>query len=53
MDLEMKVVGRVLRVAGVPHEPQHVTGADLCAVDGERGEGGEVGVVELVAREVL
>ena len=37
-----------LRVAGVAHEADHGSGLDLVPVDGERREGGEVGVVELV-----
>ena len=52
MDLEVQVVRGRLRVAGVADEADHGAGAHLAPVDGERREGGEVGVVELVALPV-
>ena len=49
MDLEVQVVRRRRRVAGIAHEPEHGPRLDLTAVDRERRVRGEVGVVELVA----
>ena len=49
MHLEVEVVRRALRVAGVADEAEHVAGVDVRAVDRERRVGGEMRVVELVA----
>ena len=52
VDLEVEVVRRRLRVAGVADEADHGAGLHLVAVDGERRERREMGVVELVALPV-
>ena len=48
VNLEVQVVRRPLRVAGVADEADHLPCPHLVAVDGERREGGQVGEVELV-----
>ena len=49
MDLEVEVVRRALRVAGVADEAEHLARVHARAVHGERRVGGEMRVVELVA----
>ena len=49
MDLEVEVERCALGVAGVAHEPDHLSGLDVRSVEGGSRECGKVRVVELVA----
>src|SRR5207248_8142945 len=52
MDLEMQVVRRPLRIAGVPDESEHGARMNACAVHRRGRVCGEVRVVELISLAV-